>query len=245
MSQEMPGSTSPVSAEPTKNPLERIIGVLVSPKAAFEDINRKPDWIVPAVLILLVALVITYVFLSHADMLELIKAQIEKSGRPVPPDEALQSGVKASMIFSYVVVVVAVPVSLLVFAGVLYAVFSFILGAETTFKKMFAMNAYASMPSLLKSVIAIPILFVKQPTELGNPADIVRSNLSILFDPGNKVLFALGKSIDVFILWYIVVLAIGVVAVSKNVTFKKALTTLVILWLIVVACVVGWAAIKK
>ena len=101
MSQEMPGSASPVSTEPTKSPLERIIGVFFSPKATFEDINRKPDWIVPVALITLVALVVTYVFLSHADMLELIRSQIEKSGRPVPPDEALQSGVKFSIIISY------------------------------------------------------------------------------------------------------------------------------------------------
>ncbi|MFI5173571.1 MAG: Yip1 family protein [Terriglobia bacterium] len=245
MSQEMPGSALPVQPEPTKSPLERIIGVFISPKATFEDINRKPDWIVPAVLILLVALAITYVFLSHADMLELIKAQIEKSGRPVPPDEALQSGLKVSMIFSYVVVVVVVPLSLVVVSGVLYAIFSFMMGAETTFKKMFAMNAYASMPSLLKSIIAIPILFVKQPTEFGNPADIVQSNLSILIDPSNKALYALGKSIDLFVLWYLIVLAIGVVGVSKNLTLKKSLTTIIIIWAIVVACVVGWAAIKK
>ena len=161
MSQEMPGSTSPVSVEPTKSPLERIIGVFVSPKATFEDINRKPDWLVPAILIVFVALAVTYVFLSHADMLELIRAQIEKSGRPVPSDEALQSGLKFSVIISYVSVLVVVPLALVVVSGVLFAVFSFIMGAETTFKKIFAANAYASMPSLLKSIIAIPILFVK------------------------------------------------------------------------------------
>ena len=245
MSQEMPGSASPVSAEPTKSPLERIIGVFFSPKATFEDINRKPDWLVPLVLITLVALVVTYVFLSHADVLELIRNQIEKSGRPVPPDEALQSGVKFTTIISYVSVIVGVPLVITVISAVLFVVFSFIMGAETTFKKIFCANAYASMPGLVKSIIAIPILFVKQPTEFGNPADIVQSNLSILFDKGNKALFALGKSIDIFTIWSLIVLAIGVAGVSKNLTFKKSLTTIIILWLIVVAGVVGYSAFKK
>jgi Yip1-like protein len=245
MSQEIPGSTSPVSAEPTKNPLERIIGVFVSPKATFEDINRKPDWLVPAILIVLVALVVTYVFTSHADMLELIRNQIEKSGKTAPPDEALQSAVKFSVIISYVSVVVIVPLVMVVVSGILFGVFSFIFGVETTFKKIFAANAYASMPSLLKSVIAIPILFVKQPSEFGNPADVVQSNLSILFDPSNKVLFTFGKMIDLFTIWFLIVLAIGVAGVSKNLTVKKSLTVIIVLWVIVVVCVVGWTAIRK
>jgi len=245
MSQEMPGSVPPLSAETTKNPLERIIGVLFSPKATFEDINRRPDWLVPTILIVLVALATTYVFLSHVDMLELVKAQIEKSGRPVPADEALQPSLKWTPIISYVSVLIFVPVSLLLISGILLMVFSFMLGAETTYKKIFCANAYASMTSLVKSIIAIPILFVKQPTEFGNPADIVQSNLGILIDPSNKGLHALGKSIDLFTLWYLFVLAIGIVGVSKNLVFKKALMTIIILWAIVTAGVVGWAAFVK
>lgn len=244
MSQEMPVSTPPPIESPAKNPFERMIGVLFSPSSAFEDINRKPDWLVPMILILLVALATTYVFLSQVDMLELVKAQIEKSGRPLPPDEALQGSLKFSTIISYGAVLAGVPISYLVLGGILLVVFGFLLGAETTFKKVYCANVYASVPSLVKGLIAIPILFVKQPTEFGNPADIVQSNLGVLFDPTQKALHALGKSIDVFTIWYLLVLAIGLVKVSKGLTFQKALTTLVVLWALVVIAVVGWAAFR-
>lgn len=245
MSQEMPESTVPSIEMPTKNPFARIVGVLFSPKATFEDINRKPDWLVPLIVVVLIALISSYVFLSHADLLELVKAQIEKSGRPMPPDEALQGSLKITPIISYGAVLIFVPVGSLVVAGILFVVFSFMLGVETTFKKVFSVNMYASMSGVVKSIIAIPILFVRQPTEFGNPADIVRSNLGILFDSSQKVLLALGKSIDVFTIWYLVLLAMGMVGVSKNLTLKKSMITLIVLWAIVTAGMVAWAAFKK
>jgi hypothetical protein len=244
MTQEMLPTAVPPTEPAAKNSFARILGVLISPRETFEDINRKQDWLIPLIVIVVLALVSTYVFMSHADVLELIKTQLEKSGRTVPSDEALQGSLKITSIITYVSVLIVAPISLVVVAGILFVVFAFILGAETDFKKVFSANLYASMTSLVKTVIAIPVLFVKQPSEFGNPADVVQSNLGILIDPSQKALHALGKSIDVFTIWYLIVMAIGMVGVSKNLTFKKAMTTMIALWAIVVAIAVTWAAFK-
>ncbi len=242
MSQEMPGGVSPApEATPTKNPFARMVGVLFSPKETFEDVNRKPDWLIPLIVITLVALATTYVFVTHVDMLELIRNQIEKSGRTPPPDDQLQGAAKFGTISSFVGVLLGVPIVSLIEVGVLFVLFNFIMGGETTFRKMFSATMYSAMPGVLKGLIAIPILFFKQPSAFGNPADVVQSNLSLLVDPDNKALFALGKSLDIFTLWSVILMAIGFVCVSKNLTLKKTLTTLIILWAIVVAVVVVYA----
>jgi hypothetical protein len=244
MSTEMTENPEIQRETPTKSSLSRIIGVFLSPKETFEDINRKPDWLIPAILIVLVTLAATFVFMSHADMGDLINQQLEKQGKPPLPAEALEKALPITTVFTYGAIIVGVPISFLLVAGILYMVFSFVLGAETTYKKVFCANIYASMISLLKSLLAIPILFVKQPTEFGNPADVVQSNLGILFDPASKALHALGKSLDVFTIWYLIVLAIGMVGVSKGLTFKNAMITLGALFAIIVVCTVGWMAFR-
>ncbi|MDD5542749.1 MAG: Yip1 family protein [Acidobacteriia bacterium] len=242
MSQNLEEATLPPVEGPNKSMVQRIVGVLFSPKSTFEDINRKPDWLIPLILIVLVTLAATYVFMSHADIMELLRAQIEKSGRTPPPDEALAGSAKYAVIFSYISIIVFVPVGTLVVAGVLFMIFSFIMGAETTYKKMFSVTVYASITGVVRSLIAIPILFTKQPTEFGNPADVVQSNLGFLFDPAQKALHALGKSLDIFTVWYIVVMSIGIAAISKGMAQTKALVALIILWILVICAVVGWAA---
>src|SRR5437763_17008612 len=42
--------------EPKPNSFQRIIGVLFSPDATFASIARRPDWVVPLLLILVIAL---------------------------------------------------------------------------------------------------------------------------------------------------------------------------------------------
>ena len=245
MSQEFPSSQpSAIAPEPVKNSFSRIIGALFSPRETFEDVNRKPDWLIPLIVITLVALATTYVFLTHANMADLIAQQIEKSGRPVPGPDQLASAAKIGTITSYVGIILGVPIGSLIEVGLLFVIFNFLLGAETTFKKMFSATMYAAMPGVIKSLLAIPILFVKQPAQLGNPADIVQSNLSLFIDPDNKALFALGKSLDVFTLWSVLLLAFAFTCVSKNLTYKKSVITMIILWAIVVAGMVSWAAFR-
>ncbi len=245
MSQAMLDSPeTPEGSPATKNSFSRIIGAIVSPQATFEDVNRKPDWLIPLILITLVALATTYVFVTHADMVALISEQIEKSGRTAPPPEQLESAAKFGVITSYLGVLFGVPVVSLIEVGILFMIFNFFLAADTTFKKMFSVTMYAAIPGVVKGIIAIPILFVKQPNAFGNPADVVQSNLSLLIDPENKVMSAVGKSLDVFTLWSILLMATGYVAVSKNLKFKKSIITLIILWAVVTAILAVVAKIR-
>ena len=54
-------------AEPKPNSFQRIIGVLFSPDATFASIARRPDWVVPLVLIVIIALANGVLTASHID----------------------------------------------------------------------------------------------------------------------------------------------------------------------------------
>ena len=64
---ETPPGSMPAAPAPKPNSFQRIIGVLFSPDATFASIARRPDWVVPLVLIVVLALVNGILVASHID----------------------------------------------------------------------------------------------------------------------------------------------------------------------------------
>jgi hypothetical protein len=58
------------------SPFGRIVGVLFSPKKTFEDIARKPSWLLPVVLSTLLGILSTVVLNQRMDWREYISQQI-------------------------------------------------------------------------------------------------------------------------------------------------------------------------
>jgi len=63
------------------SPFGRIIGVLFSPKATFEDIARKPSWLLPVLISTVLGIASTVVLNQRMDWRDYITQQIEKSPR--------------------------------------------------------------------------------------------------------------------------------------------------------------------
>jgi len=81
---EQPGSEPaphPVAPAPeTTNPFGRLAGVLFSPDETFASIARRPDWLVPLLLFLVLSAVSGYVFAHHVDFVSAARAQLEARG---------------------------------------------------------------------------------------------------------------------------------------------------------------------
>src|SRR5690242_20237470 len=90
------------------SPFGRVMGVFFPPKATFEDIVRKPSWIVPAILLTVFSFVVCVGINQRINWRQYIGAQIEKN-----PDTANMSaeqkerriagGVKFAPPFTYVI----------------------------------------------------------------------------------------------------------------------------------------------
>src|SRR5271170_2051860 len=89
------------------SPVGRMFGVLFSPKSTFEDIVRKPNWLLPmAVFVVLVVLVCICLNL-RVNWRDYISQQIEKSSQASQlsaeqKDQRIESGAKIAPIFTYV-----------------------------------------------------------------------------------------------------------------------------------------------
>jgi len=223
---------SPV-AEPQAaiSPAGRIIGVFFSPKATFEEIVRKPSWLLPTVLILLMSLAAIIALNSRFSWRDYISQQIEKSPRAAQLSaEAKERQVEMSAKFSPIVAYVfglLVPIcGILVIALVLWGAFSIMSGVGTNYKTALAIVAHAVVPaSVIGTILFVTVLFLKPVGmfDLDNP---IATNVgALLSEDASKWLVALCKNLDLLEFWKLVLLSIGFAAVSpKKLQGGKALS---------------------
>ena len=214
------------------NSFQRIIGVLMSPNETFASIVRQPDWVVPLVVILVVALVGGIVFAQRVDFASGMREAMEQNNK-LPPDQVdrmVRISTAVAKIFAYCSPVLS-AIILLIVAGALLLVFR-LFGGEGDFRQAFSVTVYAWMPGIIKSVIITAIIAVRT-VSLNDLAILVRSNLAFLVTmKEHPMLFTLLSSLDVFTFWLLALLVIGFSYVSKFSKSKSA-AIVISLWIIV------------
>lgn len=214
---------SPV-AEPQAaiSPFGRIIGAFFSPKTTFEDIVRKPNWLQPTALILVMSLVAIIALNSHFNWRDYISQQIEKSPQAAQlsveaKERQVDVSAKISPIIAYVFGLLIPVCGILVIALVLWGAFSIMAGVGTNYKTALAIVSHAVVPaSVVSTILFITVLFLKPVGmfDLDNP--IATNVAALLADDASKWLVALCKNLDLLELWKLVLLSIGFAAVSPK-----------------------------
>jgi hypothetical protein len=236
-------------SQPALSPVDRIIGVFFSPKDTFEDIVRKPSWVLPVILLTLFSLGVSFSINQRINWREFMSQQIEKSPQAASmsaeqKEQRIEGGAKFSPPFTYAIGLLGPIIGILVVALVMWGAYNLLGGANTDFGTSFAITAHAFMTGLLSSLLFILVLYLKPygTVDLENP---VATNLAaVLQDDSAKWLVALLKSIDVFTFWTLILLAIGFAATNpKKLKGSKAFTIAFSVWAAYVVCRVGWAFI--
>src|ERR1700686_5873775 len=93
-------------SQPAISPFGRIIGVFFSPKTTFEDIVRKPSWVLPVVLLTLFGLGVSFSINQRINWREFMSQQIEKSPQAASmsaeqKEHGIEGGAKFSPVFTY------------------------------------------------------------------------------------------------------------------------------------------------
>jgi hypothetical protein len=237
------------NAAPPMSEASRIINVYFDPKKAFTDIAARPSWIAPVVLLIVAACAFTYTYTTHIGWEHYIRQTMENSSRAqnLPADQRetqITQGAKFAPIFGYAGSVIFIPVAALVIGGVLLGMVK-VMGGSPTFKQMFGISAHAMLPGLISTVLAIVVMFTKNPDDfnLQNPLFF---NLGALMEPppnSGKFLYSLATSIDLFSIWTILLLAVGISVAARKFSFSKAVTAVVVPWLVYILVKSTWAGI--
>ncbi|MGB7761558.1 MAG: YIP1 family protein [Bryobacteraceae bacterium] len=214
----------------------RITGVFFDPKKTFEDIAKRPTWIVPMVLIVIAILAVSIVMMQHIGAERIVRHSMDANPRvqQMPADQreaAVAMSIKFASVMAYSAVIF-VPLAYVIISAVLLGVASGILSAGVRFKQVFAIVSYASLTGLISAALTLVVILLKNPDEF-NAQNPLAFNPGAFMDPntGSKFLYSLATSLDLFTLWTILLIAVGLkAAAGKKLTFGGALFAVVLPW---------------
>lgn len=194
--------------------MRRVTGVLMHPRATMAEVVRHPAFITTWVVVLLAVAVCGGLFLStpvgqQALVDERVRVTEALGGRV---DDAAYARLEAAPPASAYLtsggrLLLTPPITLLVAVGL--AVLARIDGARVTFVTAVAIVVHATVVLALQQVIATPLHYAHESlTSPTNVAGLVR-----VFDEGSWPARLLG-AIDVFGLWWMWLLAVGLAAAT-------------------------------
>ena len=240
-----PSVPAPVPAE--KNAFQRIAGVFIAPVETFADIARKPDILVPLLVIIVIGYASTILSLPHLDFDAMIAQQgemMKKQNPNVSDADIAQMGrftkilaQGASWVGPFLIIIGYLIIALVIWGACR------LMGGSGDFKQAFSATLYAHFPRMVLSIVATIVLMAKGKVDPQLIPTLVKSSPAFLVDMKEQpVLFSLLTSFDIFQIWTIVLLIIGFAALSK---LSKAKTAAIILtlWAVSLVIKVGFAAL--
>jgi hypothetical protein len=242
--------TVPPMEQPPLSEVERVVDTFVAPSKTFTDLRRSASWWVPWILLSIASVAMVVVADKKLGMEKVVENQMALSPKQqarldqLSPDqraEQIQTIVKVNRIIGYVYPVI-ILIILAIMAAVLLGTFKLGFGATNlTFHQAMAISMYASLPGLVKVLIAILAISVGggEAFTFQNP---VASNLGALVDPSNHFLYAIATSLDVFSLWTVFLTGLGYACVTK---LKRGTAMGVVFgwWAVVVLAGAGFSAL--
>jgi hypothetical protein len=224
-----PVASSPIAPEPTGPGLsepQRLVNTFIAPSKTFADIRRNSSWWVPWLISAVFTVIFSVIAVQKIDMARFIQEQIDRSPsaqkrmeRLTPEQRAQGMAIQATItkVSFYMAPLFALIIGLVV-AAVLMAVFNFMLGAEVTFSRAMAVVFYSGLTGIVATILLIvSYLASADPSTIDIARNPMPTNLGFFMDPeGNKVLYGLASSIDIFRIWFVALLGLGFSAVSTN-----------------------------
>ena len=222
------------------NVIQKVVGVFFTPKETFQAIDRKPDWIVPMVIIIVISLLCTMLTLQYTmpEQMQKQREKLEERGMSNDQiDQALATGEKMGKVMAPVGVIVGVPIVTLFFTLIVWFIGNVVLGGQTSFKKMFSVYAYSSLIGTFGFILMSLVMLMRQSGD-------VHFSLALLLseNQSDTALYQFLKGCNLFSIWQYAVLAIGFAVIYKF-SMKKSGWTMAVLFLITVLISVGFQQI--
>lgn len=222
----MTNTTAPTGPAPApKNLVARFIGIVTAPRETFESVVSHPKWL--GMLLVTTAIIMAGAVLpmtteaGRQATLDMQVRQMESFGMTIT-DEIYAQMQKSSGMAPYTTaggVLVMSPIVSLIIAGILFAVFNAAMGGTASFKQLYAVVVHGGVISAVGQLFTGPLNYFR-----GTMASA--TNLSVLLpmlDEGS-FLARLAGMIDLFVIWWLIVLAIGLAVLYRRKTQPVAIT---------------------
>jgi hypothetical protein len=201
----------------------RIVNTFIAPSKTFTDLRRNANWWAPFLLMVIVSTIFVYTvdqkigFRKVAEKLAMSpKQSAQLDNLPADQrDQQMRQRTIGTKIVSYVFPAITLIIWLII-AAVLFATFKFAAGAEVTFKISLAIVLFAALPGVLKTLLAMVSVLAGMSPDSFSFQNPVATNPGYFMNPADNVfLYSVLSSLDIFLIWTLVLTAIGFTCVSK------------------------------
>ena len=225
--------TTPTSAVAStsapKSLLARFLGVFTEPRNTFASVAAAPKWFGMLALTSVIVAAFTALPLTteagRQSAIDQQVTQMQSFGFTVS-DQMYEAFEKNSARMPYttgISVLVVSPIMAAIFAGLLFAIFNAALGGEASYKQVLAVLVHAGAISAVSSVFSGVINYFRG--SMGSAA-----TLGALLPMLPETSFAghLLGMLDVFLIWHVIVLAIGLGVLYRRRTQPIAISLLTV-----------------
>jgi Yip1 domain len=205
--------------------MQRITNTFTAPSKTFEDIKRgNRSWWLPLIVMALFGYLFFAVVNQKVGMQQVVdnqtrlspKAQ-ERMADASPEQRANAEKISIGITEGFFIAGPVVGlIGALVVAAVLLATINFGFGGRARFSEVFAVSYYAWLPSIVKVLLGIVVLYAGMAPESFNIKNFAPTNIGAFLDPAstNKALYALATSFDAITIWICILMGMGIATVA-------------------------------
>lgn len=205
--------------------MQRVINIFAAPSKTFADIKAgNKSWWMPLLIISIVSYILFAAVYTKIGMKTVSDNQIrmdpktEERMSQMPADQRATAEKVSVAITEGIFIATPLVVLIVVALGslVLWGTINFGFGGKATYGGVFAVWMFASLPSVIKTLLGIIVIYAGTAPESFNIKNFAPTNVGAFLNPmdANKVLYSLASSIDVITIWSLILTAIGVSIVA-------------------------------
>jgi Yip1-like protein len=220
-------TTADAASSGPKSLAARIVGVLVSPRDTYADVALHPRWFgVLAVIVLIGATGVFALMSTDVGKTAAMDQQVrmmESFGMKLTDAQyaRLEQGMSRAPYTGAIGQAVTLPLAAAIIAGILLGIFTALLGGDAKFKQVFAVVCHSGVVISLAQIFGLPLAYARESLSSA-------TNLAVFLPFLDESSFAarfLG-TIDLFQIWWIVSLSIGLGVLYRKRTAPIAMTIL-------------------
>jgi len=219
-----PVAPSPAAQTAPLSEGARIVNTFIAPSKTFTDLRRSAMWWAPFLLMAIISVAFVYAVGQKIGFRKVTENQIQMSPKQsaqldnMPADQReqqMRARTIGTQYVSYFFPAITLIIWLIV-ATVLFATFKFAAGADVTFKVSLAIVIFAALPGALKTLLAIGSVLAGMSPDSFSFQNPVATNPGYFMNPADNIfLYSIMSSLDIFLIWTLVLTAIGFTCVTK------------------------------
>src|SRR5579864_2070042 len=202
----------------------RIVNTFIAPSKTFTDLRRNASWWAPFLLMVVISTALVYTAGQKIGFRKITETQMQSQPKQqarleqLPADQRVQQlerGAKLTQTISFVFPIISLII-LLTIAAVLFATFKLAAGADVSFKVALAIVIYANLALALKTLLATISVAAGASPDSFTFQNPVATNPGYFMNPADSpFLYSLLSSVDIFLIWTLVLTALGFTYVGK------------------------------